>query len=713
MRRPTRAATAAADGLALSRIDIDRLSSEFEPTRTLRPLGGGGLELVDTTNALIENFDTAGRIVQRKKRTGELTMGFSYADARSDKLEHVSDATGGQTSFAHDGAGKLQRITDARGRITNVTVTELGDLTSFQKSDLETYRFTYAEHRMTQKKGPYGDLTNYTFRPNGTVQTLTKPGGQATTVDAVLSHLPIYGASGKQIRAGGYTDGHGVSHQVEMNLRGDVEKDTYVADGVTRVDQAVYSGLGFIRDVDPANPLVNNSSGALLPEAPGTGRRNNIFRVSHHTINGVATGPERRIWDAHYRPLGEYLPSLNRYTTLRVFAADGWLRGEIAGQANLGQAYARDAAGHVIQSYDSADLNPASPPVSGQTAQYTYRADGQLATKTEHAVTTTFSYDDAGGTLNQLGWTDAVGRSMAYVLDAKGNTTQTSDGPLLVSAPSDEDEGLWVEARFETLDIGQRTVVLEVRTVERDDDDGGLFATSDPVRVICRLETGACTADDDAARVLLSEHPELEARLESHMDHVRQRAWRAVAQRDRETAARCVLANAKPGLMVAFQDLFPADWDLLFKHDGATYWVIDRYCPTPSCDCSSVALTLCRLRTDNPAPLVVGDADVNLARESPVLEVTTPAAREPFAAISREFLERLPLRREEARRAVLRHPAPSPAKPAALSFAAARTPRNAPCPCGSGKKFKRCCVGADPTNTVARIDSVTARRSLS
>jgi len=257
----------------------------------------------------------------------------------------------------------------------------------------------------------------------------------------------------------------------------------------------------------------------------------------------------------------------------------------------------------------------------------------------------------------------------------------------LVSAPRDEAEGLWVEARFETLDVAQRTVVLEVRTVERDDDDGALFATSDPARVICLLETGACTADEDAARVLLADHPEFEARLQSHMDHVRQRAWRALAQRDREASARRVLANARPGIMVVFQDLFPADWDLLFKHDGEVYWVIDRYCPTPSCNCSSVALTLCRLRTDNPAPLVIGDADADLARESPVLDVTTPAAREPFAAFSRELLERLPSRREEARRVVLRHAPPSPAKPAVLSLAASRTPRNAPCPCGSGKKF--------------------------
>ncbi|MBM3815117.1 MAG: hypothetical protein FJW20_26155 [Acidimicrobiia bacterium] len=29
------------------------------------------------------------------------------------------------------------------------------------------------------------------------------------------------------------------------------------------------------------------------------------------------------------------------------------------------------------------------------------------------------------------------------------------------------------------------------------------------------------------------------------------------------------------------------------------------------------------------------------------------------------------------------------------------TPRNAPCPCGSGKKYKRCCIGGTPPQTAA------------
>jgi RHS repeat-associated protein len=424
-------------GLFIARIDIDRLSSEFEPTRTIAPLSGGALELTDATKALIEDFDAAGRISQRKHRTGELTMSFSYADTHSDKLDRVTDAVGGETSFAYDGAGKLQRITDARGRITNVTVTDLGDLTSFQEPDLETYQFSYAEHRMTQKRNPVGDLTNYTFRADGTVETLTKPGGELTTVDAVLSHPPTYDATGAIVRAGSYTDGRGVTHQVQVNARGDIEKDTYVVDGVTRVEQAVYATAEFIADPDPVTPI-SDSDGRLLPQANGTNRKNTIFRVSHRTVNGVPMGPELRYWDAHFRPRAEFLPTQNpSLKHVWLFAADGWLRGELLGGANLGQAYARDAAGHVTQSYDTNGLQLLTPPVTGQSAEYTYRSDGLLATKTEHTVTTTYSYDDAGGSLNELGWTDAVGRSMAYLLDARGNVSQTSDGTATTHATYD------------------------------------------------------------------------------------------------------------------------------------------------------------------------------------------------------------------------------------------------------------------------------------
>ena len=413
------------------RVDVDRLSSEFEPTRTLTPQAGGVLQLLDTTQAVVELFDPAGRIVERKRRTGELRMGFSYVDARSDTLDHVTDPVGGETRFAYDGAGRLQRVTDARGRSTGVTMTAQGDLASFTKPDLETYAFRYDAHRMTEKRSPRGDVTSYSFRTDGTLQTATKPGGQTTVVNAVLSRAPAYDAAGNIVRAGGYTDGRGVVHQVEINLRGDIEKDTYSADGLLRVKQAVYADDFSIRDVSPVN----------LSAVDPTLRRNKVLRVSHRTLNGVPLAAERRWWDAHSRPLLQFLtngPNVRGW----IYSADGWLRAETRGVA-WGRVYERDGAGHVARIYDS---NLSAPdgslgfPVNGALVEMTYRPDGQVATSTEHTVTRTYRYDDGAGgdgTANLLGWNDALGRSRGYALDETGNPIQKTDGTTTIYATYD------------------------------------------------------------------------------------------------------------------------------------------------------------------------------------------------------------------------------------------------------------------------------------
>ncbi|CAN5617345.1 hypothetical protein BH09MYX1_BH09MYX1_65600 [soil metagenome] len=279
-------------------------------------------------------------------------------------------------------------------------------------------------------------------------------------------------------------------------------------------------------------------------------------------------------------------------------------------------------------------------------------------------------------------------------------------GSLWVGAPDDDDVGVSVLARFETLDVERCSVVLAVQTGERDDEDGARYPTSDPMLLTCILDTGECTPDEPAASSFLADHPWFEDEFQSHMDHVRQRAWRAIAQRDRETAARREL-QAATGTMISFQRLFPADWDLAFGVEGAIYWVVDQYCPNPACACSSVALSLYQLRDGNPIPL--GEALVDLASESPDLEiesVTTEGARELFDTFWHEQEDRLRQRREEARRVVLRYAA-RPAEPvlARAPSTTSRPTRNDPCPCGSGKKYKRCCLiaaGGSPALPASR-----------
>jgi YD repeat-containing protein len=409
----------------LWRLDIDLLSSEFDATRTLSRLAGGGLELLDTTAAVVERFDVAGRIVERRRRTGELVMGFAYADARSDRLHHVTDPTGGQTVFSYDGTGKLQSVIDARGRVTQVAVNGFGDLASLTEPDGETHAFTYTEHRMTVKQTPKGDRTSYTFHTDGTMATATKPEGATTTLEATMVQPPSFDLAGAVARAGSYTDARGVVHAITTNRRGNIESDAYVADGVARLDKAVYAGMSDILDDDP-NP---NFVGPSL-------RRNAILRVSHRTLNDVPLGPRGIQWDTHFRPTRELSVRTNAQTHRWLYTPDGWLRSENVGSAGYSQIFDRDPAGHVVRVFDSLNLN-----VDGQSTEYTYRPDGQIATTTHRAdarvFTKTFQYDDAGGTLNLLGWTDTLGRSTSYVLDDRGNAIQTSDGTATTFATFD------------------------------------------------------------------------------------------------------------------------------------------------------------------------------------------------------------------------------------------------------------------------------------
>src|SRR4051794_38219951 len=55
----------------------------------------------------------------------------------------------------------------------------------------------------------------------------------------------------------------------------------------------------------------------------------------------------------------------------------------------------------------------------------------------EHGVTRTYSYAEAPGTLNAMGRTDTLGRSVTFTRDAYGNVTSTSEGATTTGAAYD------------------------------------------------------------------------------------------------------------------------------------------------------------------------------------------------------------------------------------------------------------------------------------
>jgi hypothetical protein len=188
-------------------------------------------------------------------------------------------------------------------------------------------------------------------------------------------------------------------------------------------------------------------------------------------------------------------------------------------------------------------------------------------------------------------------------------------------------------------------------------------------------------------------------------------------------------AMAGSGSMVGYVEVFPwADlWDFEF---GADCWLADdQYCVRPGCGCTQTALTFFRLPKGTPSWRDKVKPEISLrydyvSRATELIEArlrhpaagelmqTLRAAYPVFGETLRERHRQLKqlgrrLLRKSRRRprrvsppwedfeldaaaesSRLQPPAPQTVR------AVMRPGRNDPCPCGSGKKFKKCCGGA-------------------
>jgi hypothetical protein len=179
---------------------------------------------------------------------------------------------------------------------------------------------------------------------------------------------------------------------------------------------------------------------------------------------------------------------------------------------------------------------------------------------------------------------------------------------------------------------------------------------------------------------------------------------------------------AGEGSMVGYAEVFP--WAEAFEFSlGGDRWLADnQYCVQPGCDCTKTALAFFHVPKDAPArpgPLaydiflrhdyVRGTIEVVEAKpSSPATPELMQALRTAHPDFERTFREHhrqlkqlgkrhLPKLRRRSRRpssslfsdgAAAAEPPPPPV-PAATRLP--KVGRNDPCPCGSGRKYKRCC----------------------
>lgn len=409
---------------SVARVSLDLTSSDRDATRTITHDSSGGATLLDTSSGTLDIFDSVGRQVEHRRRTGKTLYKVEYADSSSDQITRITNAVGAAFTFQYAN-GKLSSITDPAGGTTSVSINGLGDLISFSQPDGSTNQFEYDAHHLTKKTSPFGDVTTITYNDDGTAATSLRPGGEFHQFAASLAKSPSYNAGGTLSASGTYTDTHGVLHSFVNNDYGDIATDSYTADGVAYVKQSVIPAQLY----DSSEPFVAR-------------RKNAYQRVSQWTLNGVPLSPPVS-FDTFGRVTVQQPqrndPGGSQGRSHWTFDANGYLTASTSAESFTTQRIERDASGRVTRIYD---VDTASGVASGRQSVFTWRSDDQPATTTSHGVTTTFSYDDAGGAGNLISTVDTVGRMMTFGYDPRGNLTSVSDGTATSSSSFDANNRL-------------------------------------------------------------------------------------------------------------------------------------------------------------------------------------------------------------------------------------------------------------------------------
>lgn len=251
---------------------------------------------------------------------------------------------------------------------------------------------------------------------------------------------------------------------------------------------------------------------------------------------------------------------------------------------------------------------------------------------------------------------------------------------------------------------------------------GGLQPVVDSTsRIAARLvpDTGELHVDTRHTR-----HPEAEALLAPLQEALDgellddfARLWRRLKglppvsdEPDRDA----VPGDWEPGQTLAFGGVFKTPRADGYPVGDRVYEVVDLYCPDPECDCHEVVVVFVDPAEDSDAgsaTINLGTGDVRFSHGTDD-EALVPGLWERYVFRNRgvsqlfdrhermkafgETLFEAQERQQQQQPALLVParlvPAPPPNVSATGRRRATKIGRNEPCPCGSGKKYKRCCL---------------------
>lgn len=212
---------------------------------------------------------------------------------------------------------------------------------------------------------------------------------------------------------------------------------------------------------------------------------------------------------------------------------------------------------------------------------------------------------------------------------------------------------------------------------------------------------------DDSKDSISPEHVEFSNRFQSRLtdddyDFLSQK-FLIYKQEITESADMCAVdigfdyeAVEQNGLMYAYTDVLPYGRQMRVRINNEAYMILDQYCLLPKCPCTDTTLTITPLKDTD---LVEAEAYVIRLRydkkhweieESPPDGVTLKTLRSVIEEQIPDFYRQLKTRHEKMKALYLHNRQKNYYPPQVIKES--KVGRNDPCPCGSGKKYKKCCL---------------------
>jgi len=151
------------------------------------------------------------------------------------------------------------------------------------------------------------------------------------------------------------------------------------------------------------------------------------------------------------------------------------------------------------------------------------------------------------------------------------------------------------------------------------------------------------------------------------------------------------------GLMYFYNDVLPYGERLVTAVNGVQYEIHDQYCLLPKCSCSDVHLSFMSISSDDE--LKDESCDISVSYKNKQWEISDNYQAFADIGLIKSSIEhqipdvyRIFKARHSKLKSIYAHCKKRDYIPTIVS-SSSKVGRNDPCPCGSGKKFKKCCLG--------------------